>query len=145
MDINARTNAFVKLGEFLKNHLTNSKNPDLNSFHDELDQIIKINFHYNGWFTEESMKTALHGIANMLEKQELINFSKNIGEGSNKKVAVIMAGNIPAVGFHDLLCVLLSGNRILIKTSSDDHLLIPFFVKLLKHFEPGFSNKVEFA
>ena len=44
----------------------------------------------------------------------------------NKKVLLVMAGNIPLVGFHDLLCVIVSGNNAIVKLSSNDNILIPF-------------------
>jgi hypothetical protein len=53
--------------------------------------------------------------------------------------------NIPMVGFHDILCVLLSGHRLLLKLSSDDAVLLPFFLKLLCHYEPRFESNILFA
>ena len=90
----------------------------------------------NGWFTKEMVKSAFEGIVNMLDennlKQWLESYVKRIDiEKEPKEVGVIMAGNIPAVGFHDFLCVLLSGNTAVIKTSSDDALLMPSVAELL--------------
>jgi hypothetical protein len=56
-----------------------------------------------------------------------------------------MAGNIPAVGFHDLLCVLLSGHNILIKVSSDDPALIPFLAGMIIYFEKDFAQTINFS
>ncbi len=56
-----------------------------------------------------------------------------------------MAGNIPLVGFHDVLSVLISGHKVLIKCSSSDPLLIPFLTKKLQEFEPDYSNLIEFT
>ena len=62
----------------------------------------------------------------------------------NKRVAIIMAGNIPLVGFHDLLSVLISGHAALVKMSSDDNQLLPVVVKTLKKIEPNFADKIHF-
>ncbi|MFN5183170.1 MAG: acyl-CoA reductase [Bacteroidota bacterium] len=137
--------AFINLGNFLRNHINGEKITGMETFHDELNKIIETNFQYNGWFTIESMKKAVKGISFLLEKDELLSFSKGLNGKNVKTVAVIMAGNIPAVGFHDLLCVLLSGNKILIKVSSDDQFLIPFFAKVLIHYYPDLSEKIQFA
>ena len=56
-----------------------------------------------------------------------------------------MAGNIPAVGFHDFMCVLLSGNRILAKLSSDDNCMISFLGEFLTDKEPEFKNFITYA
>ncbi|MBC7863834.1 MAG: acyl-CoA reductase, partial [Bacteroidia bacterium] len=144
-EIKKRVKAFSELANFIENHLNGIKIPGLENFHTELDDIIEKNFHYNGWFAPQSTKIALSGIVSMLNEKDLNAFAENIVEEKERRVAVIMAGNIPAVGFHDLLCVLLSGHKIIIKPSSDDHLLIPFFTKLLIHFEPALSAKIYFA
>lgn len=140
-----RLEAFIELGKFISKHISGQIHAGLEDFHDELKKISTESFFYNGWFTPKSIEMALSGITFLLEEEKLREFAKSINETPPKKVAVIMAGNIPAVGFHDLLCVLLSGHSILIKTSSDDHLLIPFFCKLLRHFDAEFGHRIEFA
>lgn len=60
-------------------------------------------------------------------------------------MALIMAGNIPLVGFHDFLCVLLTGNSVLIKVSSNDDVLLPFITKYLGHVCPGISDNILFT
>ena len=56
-----------------------------------------------------------------------------------------MAGNIPAVGFHDMLCVLLSGHKILIKVSGDDPALIPFLAGMLIYYQPDLAPAIHFS
>ena len=138
-------NAFIQLGKFLREHINGKKITGLENYHDELQKIIELQHQYNGWFTQENVKNALLGISLMLESEKLLSFSNEALSQGKKTVAVIMAGNIPAVGFHDLLCVLLSGNNILIKPSSDDQLLIPFFVKFLIDQSPELNDKIRFA
>ncbi len=79
----------------------------------------------NPWFTAENVKYALEGIIEIIEPKALEKFfSAYKISGSPQKIGVIMAGNIPAVGFHDFLCVLLSGNNVYAKLSADDNVLL---------------------
>jgi hypothetical protein len=65
--------------------------------------------------------------------------------GGGKKIAIIMAGNIPLVGFHDFISVLISGHDVLVKQSSIDRHLLPFLAKYLEHVAPGFKKKITFT
>tara|TARA_B100001758_G_C18362828_1_gene586793 strand:- start:701 stop:1549 length:849 start_codon:yes stop_codon:yes gene_type:complete len=83
----------------------------------------------------------------MCHKNELNSFISdyNIDQKSTSRIAIIMAGNIPLVGFHDFLCVLLSGNHAKIKLSSDDKILLPLFLSFLSDKYPFFKDKYEFV
>lgn len=134
--------AFIKLGDFLRKFLAGDKT----EASQKLDELVDKCFHYNGWFTRENVLRALHGISIMLEEKPLRQFAKKVKEPVHPQtVAVIMAGNIPVVGFHDLLCVLLSGHKILIKLSSEDHVLIPFITGILTGLEPSFTDNIKYA
>lgn len=130
--------AFSKLGTFMKS-LT-----DLDVTNEELDaihEIIKREKHYNGWFTEESIYASFNALAEMLDTQKLEQWAKEYTfTSSPKRVGVIMAGNIPMVGFHDFLCVLISGHHAVIKMSSDDSRLLPIFLKKLETFDSRITN-----
>ena len=101
----------------------------------------------NSWFTEESIKSAFAGIVNYLERTSLISWTSQyqFNTTSPKRVAVITAGNIPLVGFHDLLAVLISGNKLIVRPSSKDTSLLKFIVQKLIDFEPRFSDYIQFA
>lgn len=146
MTIKQREQAFVQLGLFIKRHFTEQWQPKEERFHNDLNKLTEIAYSYNGWFTPESISRALNNISLMLDEKKIAEFTKTIIEPENPKiVAIIMAGNIPAVGFHDLMCVLLSGHNVLIKVSSDDPALIPFLVGMLIYFEKYFAQKINFA
>ena len=146
MTLKQREQAFVQLGLFINRHFTNQWLPKEERFHNDLIALTEIAYSYNGWFTPESINRSLTGISLMLDEKGLAKFSSTIKEpGAPKTVAVIMAGNIPAVGFHDLLCVLLSGHHILIKVSSDDPALIPFLAGMIIYFEKEFASKINFS
>ncbi len=106
--------------------------------------------HRNPWFTTSNQRYALKAIAGQLEKKSLEGWLENypelLQENKNPKtIGLVMAGNIPLVGFHDLLCVLSSGNNAMIKCSSDDTLLVQYMVQLIFRAEPAFSAKVTFV
>ena len=146
MTLKQREQAFVQLGLFINRHFANQWDEKEQRFHNDLNALIEIAYSYNGWFTKENIVMALKGIAFMLSEDQLSSFTKNIKEPrSPKTVAVIMAGNIPAVGFHDMLCVLLSGNNILIKVSSDDPALIPFLAGMVIYYEKDFAPMINFS
>ena len=63
----------------------------------------------------------------------------------NYKVAIIMAGNFPLAGLHDLICVIITGNKAIIKPSSDDKILINFFVEFLHEEFPETNEIIEIA
>lgn len=146
MTLQQREQAFVQLGFFINRHLSNQWLAKEERFHNDLNKLTDVAFSYNGWFTPDNIQLALKGIEAMLEEKALNEFSKQIKEPAKPKtVAVIMAGNIPAVGFHDMLCVLLSGHNILIKVSSDDPALIPFLAGMLIYFDKDFAPKINFV
>jgi hypothetical protein len=111
--------------------------------YEKLQALVKRQFHLNGWFTEEAVLHVFRGWGEQLTTQNLIQFTSGYSFAAQpKKVGVIMAGNIPLVGFHDFLCVLLSGNSIVIKLSSDDKTLLPALISILKNFLPELANRI---
>src|SRR3954462_6058485 len=116
MNLERRIKAFTSLGEYLKN-LPN----------EELENLYLDAKRNNAWFTEFSVRFALSGITNFLEESELRNWLSSYTfkpDITPKRVGVVMAGNIPLVGFHDFLSILISGNGIVAKLSSIDNVLI---------------------
>ncbi len=144
--IEKRIGAFLKLKDLLSDFLSERKNISYKNKYEELDIQIAESYSYNGWFSKEYVLKSLHGIVLLLEEKKLKEFAAEIKEPiSPKTVAVIMAGNIPAVGFHDFMCVILSGNKILIKPSSDDKILITFLADFLLKAEPLFKDYIFFT
>ena len=110
----------------------------------QLQQIILRQFHLNGWFTEEAVRNSLSAWGKSLKKEKLEQWQEAYSfSGSPKKVAIVMAGNIPLVGFHDFISVLLSGHHVKIKLSSDDSTLLPALLQILYQFEPELKNRIE--
>jgi len=134
MTLSERLNAFVRLGEKIKN-LTQT----------ELDELSQSAFARNGWFTPASVERSLGGIAHLLDEKKLKKWVSDyqLEPKVPKIVGVIMAGNIPMVGFHDLLCVLLSGNMAAIKMSSSDQVLVWQMIDWIIEIEPRFKKNIE--
>jgi hypothetical protein len=146
MTLQERTKAFEELGAFLDRYLSGQTRDAEAPLHEGLNQLIEKAHIHNNWFIPNFVNEALHGLAYMLTPDKLQGFIKSIpDEEKLKTVAIICAGNVPLVGFHDLMCVLLSGNKLLVKLSSDDDVLLPFFLRLLVHYQPGFENRIRFA
>ncbi len=154
MKIEERIKAFAKLGAFLEQFSeTGIKQPDneLNSaFFDNFNELICSVHFNNGWFTENNVRHAIGAIASNLNHELLLDWlSPYIKILHVKKqprnAAVIMAGNIPLAGFHDMLSVLMSGNKFAGKLSSEDKLLLPAIAKILVSIEPEFINYIEFT
>ena len=98
---------------------------------------------YNGWFTDANVRHMLLSLSRMLDAGDLRQWvARYPAPASRRTVGIIMAGNVPLVGFHDLLCVLLSGHRARVKCSSDDRFLIPAVVEILERFAPGIREEV---
>ncbi len=118
------------------------------TFDETLEAAIAQTYIHNKWFTKENTHRSLEGISNQfltqkkltawVEKEQL-----NDDSGSGKKVGLILAGNIPCVGFHDWLCVIISGHEALVKLSDKDKFILPLLDKYLK--EIGFDTKTKFV
>jgi hypothetical protein len=104
----------------------------------------------NKWFTVENQKSALEAIATeFLNKEKLENWVKNYPDLDPhqlplKTVGIVMAGNIPLVGFQDALCVFVAGFPSKIKLSDKDKLLLPYLVELLCEINPLCANYFTF-
>ncbi len=121
---------FAQLGSQLKN-------PD-----SELSAIIENEHVHNAWFTPQSVFKAVTAIGQMLNENDLNAWLDRYPESDgNKTIGLILAGNIPLVGFHDVLCVLITGNFAMIKASSQDARLIKYVLGLLTAIEPAFKDR----
>ncbi|WP_425075497.1 acyl-CoA reductase [Psychroserpens sp. S379A] len=153
MDLQQRINAFVKLGDFLSQFTTidaqKKENIPLNElFYDGFIHQIKLAHEHNGWFTKENIYFALNGWSNQLIKSNITTWLSKYKFNNDeplKTIAIITAGNIPLVGFHDFLSVLISGQRVLVKQSSNDKHLLPYLAKYLEYVEPEFKGRIQFT
>jgi hypothetical protein len=103
---------------------------------------------YNNWFTEESQRKIFEAWSILLTKEKLDEWLIPYGipnQSKPKTIAIIMAGNIPLVGMHDLFCVLISGHNALVKLSSDDKVLPMWIIQELIKFNPEFEERIKVA
>jgi len=127
-----RIQAFHTLGSYLK-YLNN----------DDFQTLAWHAASKNPWFTQENVRMAVDSILSLLEISKLEEWLSAYKETSTpRKVGVVMAGNIPLVGFHDALCILISGHSLLAKVSSKDYYLPTFLFQKLIEFEPRFENYI---
>lgn len=135
-----RIATFVKLGEFLTNELN-------------IEQIKEWRVrarNENGWFTDDNVRLSVENIVKYyLDKDILTDFALKYLENENsinenpKKVGLVLAGNIPMVGFHDMLSVVISGNVALLKLSSSDSVLMKLLIYQLFEINPEIKNYIK--
>ncbi len=127
-----RIEAFAALGEYL---LSGSQH---------LQQIIESTAYHNGWFTPGSVRKALEATAKNLTADRLQRWLAPypFDEETNRTVGLVLAGNIPLVGFHDVLCVLSAGFNARIKPSSNDQKLTAHLLDKLQEIAPYFMRKI---
>lgn len=117
-----------------------------NEYQKLTDAIVRAKV-MNPWFVQSSVFESFKGISTWLIPNKLEKWVSqyNVEPKNPKKVAVIMAGNIPMVGFHDMISVFLSGHKVICKLSSDDNVLLPALVNILALFNPEVNNWIEFS
>lgn len=135
MILSERIQAFIKLGEILQ-HLDE----------EEKEELTWKAGNNNSWFSPQSIQSALEGFSKMLEKENLNEWIekydlKEISQ--HKNVGILMAGNIPGVGFHDMMCVLIAGHRAVMKLSSTDSTMINFLIRKLIQIDPRFEELIQ--
>jgi hypothetical protein len=100
----------------------------------------------NGWFTEDNVFLALdHISSHYLDEDLLVNYSSDMQPDVRKTVGVVAAGNIPLVGFHDLLSVVLSGHKALLKLSTSDSVLMKLMIDRLININPEIAQYITIA
>ncbi|CAN5796131.1 acyl-CoA reductase [soil metagenome] len=145
MNLTERVSAFVKLGEEFTALLNGA--PTTEAGRQLLLLLPELQFR-NGWYSEDNIRHRLTTLAGGLQNDVLDKWLSAYAIKENvkpEKVGVILAGNIPLVGFDDFRCVLLSGNIFFGKTSSDDKFLLPLVSQILLEIEPRFSTQIEFT
>jgi len=158
MTLEHKKNVFVSLGEFLSqfSEVGNLKkesvlNNDLASasrvFFERFIDLIQLSQSHNGWYTNDNVYFAIQSWAEALTIDNLNQWldAYDFSNVDSKTVGLILAGNIPLVGFHDFISVLLSGHKVLVKTSSNDQHLLPFLAEYLISIEPKLENYITFA
>ncbi len=143
---------FIELGKFLSqfsldNNTQNEAVLNNDLFYNDFIQLIELSQSHNGWFTPEQVYHAVQSWAKALTEDNLNQWlsTYDFSKVQAKTVGLILAGNIPLVGFHDFLSVVISGHKVLVKTSSNDQYLIKFLVKYLISIDSEIENYITFT
>jgi len=148
-----RLSAFVQLGRAMRHLAESDQWPGFSCAltETEFSQLRSLFLdvkNRNGWFTEEAVAQAFRSWADALSEDSLAEwiapYRGKIESVRPVTVAVICAGNIPIVGFHDILSILITGHKALIKLSSDDDVLIPALLHLLCRIEPAMESQIAY-
>ena len=144
--------SFVELGNFLRQFSEDGNVKSASVLHNDLffdnfANLIELSQSHNGWFTPEQVLHSIQSWARALTEDNLNQWLSNydFSKIEPKKVGLILAGNIPLVGFHDFLSVLISGHNVLVKTSSNDQHLLKFLANYLIAVEPNLNSKITFV
>ena len=145
-------NCFIDLGFFLNQFsLDQNKRNEIaknnDNFFEAFEALITLSQSHNGWFTPEQVYFSIQSWATALTEENLTKWlsAYEFKETEPKNIGLILAGNIPLVGFHDFLTVLITGNNVLVKTSSNDQHLIKFLANYLITLDNRFSKKITFV
>ena len=138
--------ALIELSEILSNYL-NKTGAD-SKYNSALDSAIQRAEIQNPWFTKDNILNSLKGVCTLISDDAFINISKYYPEISRDRkrnnIGVVLAGNIPLVGIHDFICVLITGNNFIGKQSSKDNVLLISLFKILCDIHPAFENLIRF-
>jgi len=144
LHLNERIKSLVALGTVLESQLAQIKKSKTG----ELDSLITNVGIQNPWFTREAVIQSLTAIQGWLTYEELNKWIAPyyLGEPVTiKRIAVIMAGNIPMVNFHDFLSVIITGHVFIGKLSSQDKLLLPWMAGELVKINEGWKEQIKFT
>ncbi|MBL7728898.1 MAG: acyl-CoA reductase [Dinghuibacter sp.] len=138
MKVQKRINLLVQLGEYLL------ASPNA------WQQCTENAYRQNPWFTPEFVQTATgHIVHTMLQREILENFAARYPLSNNeqpeKTVGMVLPGNIPLAGFHDILCGLLSGHRLLLKLPEKAGVLTEHLVQQLHQWAPELETRLQTA
>ncbi len=145
MELEERIRTFTRLGNILRSSLR-GEDPVYSS---AVSALISNQHYSNKWFTPGNVRMALEAIANQLTEENLLKWVSSYPGLREKpaeiRIGIIMAGNIPLVGFHDFISVLMTGNSLVAKTSSKDAGLIKFISDIICSTEPSFRKLISFT
>jgi hypothetical protein len=142
MKLQERIEILVKLGEYLNENLSPE---DTAQWQTTIHQASV----RNAWFTPEHIQRSALAIAHQFLKRELLEDWVKLyqinDQSSPKKIGIVMAGNIPMVGFHDLLCVFISGHRAVCKLSSKDDVLLKHLISVMADRNAAVHEYIQLA
>ncbi len=151
-ELNQRISAFAKLGGSFRiiADVLEEKNEIDEKLSAGILDIQRQSTRLNPWFSKENLGLAFRNWSELLTEDTLNTWMKPYLDSvqdqvGSKEIAVVNAGNIPLVGFHDFLSVLISGNSYIGRNASEDKVLLPYIASILTEAEPSFHEKIRFT
>jgi hypothetical protein len=146
MQLQERIGSFEILGACLRRFREHYGEEDMA----DLDNAVGSASAHNAWFTAEMIGIMFDNLGHALNPDNLDRWLEPyrqhlLQHPGQKRIGVVMAGNIPAVGFHDFLCVLISGNKLVAKLSSADEFLLPAMAAILIRHNPEWQSYISFT
>ena len=152
MTIDDHKSHLTNLGKFLKQFklkesVKNEGLPQNDKFFSEMEEKINRSVHHNGWFTRENIIYSLQQWSEALSPENLKLWlaEYDLSESGGKTVGIVMAGNIPLVGFHDFISVLVAGHKVLVKLSSNDQQILPVIAAYLMQLDSRYEERITFT
>ncbi|MUP45818.1 acyl-CoA reductase [Gramella sp. BOM4] len=152
MTIEDHKSNLINLGKFLGQFgvvesIEDKTLPGNKPFFSELDRKIDQAVHHNGWFNRENVVFSLNQWSEALSPENINAWINryDFQNGGGKTVGIIMAGNIPLVGFHDFISVLISGHKVLAKLSSNDQQILPVIASYLIQLDSRYEDRIFFT
>ena len=137
-------NAFIALGQLFRDYSNHTN--ESNIYIEKLDNAIVNASSRNKWFIKENLDFCIHTWGNTLTESNVSAWLNAYpAQHTTQRLGLVLAGNIPLVGLHDVLSGLASGYSIEIKSSSNDNILLPFVIGFLIDTKPEWRNKIHFT
>jgi hypothetical protein len=137
--------AFAALGQLFRDSISGDCSE--NKWLKDLDNALVNTSNQNKWFTKENLDFCINTWGNTLTETNLNTWLRAYPEAQKheQRLGLVLAGNIPLVGLHDVLCGLACGYSIEIKYSSNDDILLPFVVNFLMEKQPEWQGIIHFT
>ncbi|TBW29077.1 acyl-CoA reductase [Gramella sp. KN1008] len=152
MTIDDHKSHLVKLGKFLKQFkivesVKDKSLPANDRLFSLMEEKIDNAVHHNGWFTRENVVFSLQQWSEALKEENLKLWlaEYDLSHSGGKTVGIVMAGNIPLVGFHDFISVLVAGHNVLVKQSSNDQHILPVIAQYLMKLDSRYEDRIRFT
>ena len=149
-----RLGALVQLGRVMAAMGSNAERPGpsvglTEVEYVELDRLVRNAYLASGWATEENVRHAFAAWGAALTPENVRQWARAypaLGTPrAQQRVGLVLAGNVPLVGLHDVLCTWLSGHKAIVKCSSQEPDLLPALVQVLHRFMPDGVGEVVFT
>lgn len=145
MDLQQQTiEAFSALGSLFRAYIAEEKSDS--KWFQKLDNAVVNASNQNKWFTKKNVRFCINTWGNTLTEQHVSEWLNSYeAHETQQRLGLVLAGNIPLVGLHDVLCGLACGYQIEIKNSSNDAALLPFAVDFLTQVHPNWKHNIRFV